>query len=53
MASYLGLVPLEDSSGKRRRLDHITEQGNSILRFLLMEAAQRAAFRNGAVSIST
>ena len=53
MASYLGLVPLEDSSGKRRRLGHITEQGNSILRFLLMEAAQRAAFRNGAVPNST
>jgi transposase len=37
---YLGLVPLEDSSGERRRLGHITKQGNSLLRFLLVEAAQ-------------
>ena len=37
---YLGLVPLEDSSGEKRRLGHITKQGNSLLRFLLVEAAQ-------------
>ena len=43
IASYLGLVPLEDSSGKRRRLGHITKQGSSILRFLLVEAAQVTA----------
>jgi transposase len=43
IGSYLGLVPLEDSSGHRRRLGHITKQGNSILRFLLVEAAQVAA----------
>jgi len=40
VASYLGLVPLEKSSGNRRRLGHITKQGSSILRFLLVEAAQ-------------
>jgi transposase len=40
VASYLGLVPLEDSSGSQRRLGHITKQGNSMLRFLLVEAAQ-------------
>ena len=40
VASYLGLVPLEDSSGNRRRLGHITKQGNSLVRFLLVEAAQ-------------
>jgi transposase len=39
-ASYLGLVPSEESSGQRRRLGHITKQGNSLLRFLLVEAAQ-------------
>ncbi len=39
----LGLVPLEDSSGERRRLGHITKQGNSLLRFLLVESAQVAA----------
>ena len=40
VASYLGLVPMEESSGNRRRLGHITKQGSSILRFLLVEAAQ-------------
>jgi transposase len=40
VASYLGLVPLEKSSGRRRRLGHITKQGSSMLRFLLVEAAQ-------------
>ena len=40
VASYLGLVPLEKSSGNRRRLGHITKQGNSMSRFLLVEAAQ-------------
>jgi transposase len=40
IAAYLGLVPLEKSSGNQRRLGHITKQGNSLLRFLLVEAAQ-------------
>ncbi len=40
IASYLGLVPLEKSSGNRRRLGHITKQGSSMVRFLLAEAAQ-------------
>src|SRR6202049_538161 len=40
IASYLGLVPSEDSSGDRRRLGHISKQGNALLRFLLVEAAQ-------------
>jgi transposase len=40
VTSYLGLVPLEESSGNRRRLGHITKQGSSMLRFLLVEAAQ-------------
>jgi transposase len=40
IASYLGLVPSEESSGDRRRLGHISKQGNSLLRFLLVEAAQ-------------
>ena len=40
IASYLGLVPLEDSSGNRRRLGRITKQGSSMMRFLLVEAAQ-------------
>ena len=40
IACYLGLVPEEESSGERRRLGPITKQGNSLLRFLLVEAAQ-------------
>jgi transposase len=40
IASYVGLVPSEESSGDRRRLGHISKQGNSRLRFLLVEAAQ-------------
>ena len=42
VASYLGLAPLEKSSGNRRRLGHITKQGSSLLRFLLVESAQVA-----------
>src|SRR6476469_6111475 len=40
IASYIGLVPAEESSGDRRRLGHISKQGNVLLRFLLVEAAQ-------------
>jgi len=40
VASYVGLVPTEASSGDRRRLGHISKQGNALLRFLLVEAAQ-------------
>jgi len=36
----VGLVPSEESSGDRRRLGHISKQGNSLLRYLLVEAAQ-------------
>jgi transposase len=40
IASYVGLVPSEESSGNRRCLGHISKQGNALLRFLLVEAAQ-------------
>jgi hypothetical protein len=40
IASYLGLAPEEDSSAERRRLGHISKQGNVLLRYLLVEAAQ-------------
>ena len=42
IGSYLGLIPEEDSSADRRRLGHITKQGNSLVRYLLTEAAQAA-----------
>jgi transposase len=34
---------LGDPSGGKQRLGHISKQGNSLLRFLLVEAAQAAA----------
>jgi transposase len=40
VASYLGLVPLEKSSGNRRATGPHTKQGSSLVRFLLVEAAQ-------------
>jgi transposase len=43
LVSYLGLNPLEDSSGGRQRLGAITKQGNSLLRWLLVEAGHTAA----------
>ena len=43
MGSYIGLIPQEASSGEHRRLGHISKQGSSLLRFLLVEAAQSAA----------
>ena len=42
VASYLGLIPAEASSGGRQRLGHITKQGNVLLRGLLVEAAHSA-----------
>jgi transposase len=43
VSSYLGLIPSEASSGGRRqRLGHISKQGNSFLRGVLVEAAQSA-----------
>ena len=38
-SAFLGLVPSEDSSGKRERRGAITKAGNSRLRLLLIEAA--------------
>ncbi len=40
ISSYLGLIPGEDCSGDPQRLGHISKQGNALLRFLLVEAAQ-------------
>ena len=42
VASYLGLVPAEESSGDKRRLGHVSKQGNSMVRWLLVEAAIHA-----------
>src|SRR5260370_983604 len=42
VASYLGLIPREYSSGGHQRLGSISKQGNTFLRMLLVEAAQIA-----------
>jgi transposase len=39
VASYLGLNPSEHSSGGKRRLGAISKQGNTMVRWLLIEAA--------------
>ena len=42
VASYLGLIPAEESSSDKRRLGHISKQGNTLVRWLLVEAASKA-----------
>jgi len=42
VGSYLGLIPAEESSGDKRRLGHISKQGSTLLRWLLVEAAIHA-----------
>ena len=42
IGTYVGLIPSEDSSGDKQRLGHISKQGSSLLRYLLVEAAQAA-----------
>ena len=40
VASYVGLIPREYSSGGKQRLGSISKQGNRFLRMLLVESAQ-------------
>ena len=42
VASYLGLIPREYSSGGHQRFGSISKQGNRLMRMLLVEAAQSA-----------
>lgn len=42
LVSYLGLNPSEESSGGRRRLGAISKQGNSMVRWLLIETVHQA-----------
>src|SRR5205807_8114195 len=42
IGTYVGMIPTEDSSAGKQRLGHISKQGNSLLRYLLVEAAQAA-----------
>jgi transposase len=50
VASYVGMIPSEYSSGARQRLDKLTKQGNPMLRFLWCEAAIHAVRRDAALS---
>ena len=55
VASYVGLIPSEHSSGGRQRLGSLSKQGNPLLRFLWCEAVgmQFARMRSCSVFIST
>lgn len=45
LASYVGMIPSEYSSGRRQRLGGLSKQGNPLLRFLWCEAGMHAARR--------
>jgi transposase len=47
VASYLGLVPSEDSSSERRRIGRITKCGDRRVRWLLVQAAHRVLRSTG------
>jgi len=42
VASYIGMIPCEHSSGKRQRLGKLTKEGNALLRYLWTEATMHA-----------
>ncbi len=46
LASYVGIIPSEYSSGGRQRLGGLSKQGNPLLRFLRCEAAAHAVRRD-------
>ena len=46
LASYVGIIPREHSSGGRQKLGGLTKQGNPLLRFLWCEAAVHAVRRD-------
>src|SRR5215813_3362012 len=46
LASYVGMIPREYSSGERQRFGAVTKQGSPLLRFLWGEAAAHAARRD-------
>src|SRR5262249_58115109 len=46
VTAYIGLDPVEHSSGDRKRIGSISKQGSRLVRFLLVEAAQTAARRD-------
>lgn len=46
VASDIGMIPCEHSSGKRQRLGKLSKEGNSLLRYLWTEATLHAAVKD-------
>jgi transposase len=46
VTAYVGLEPVEKSSGSSRRIGHISKAGSSLLRFCLLQAGQAALKRD-------
>jgi transposase len=46
LASYVGMIPSEDSSAGKQRLGRLTKEGNAMLRFLWCEAARHAVAKD-------
>ena len=43
VASYIGMIPSEHTSGRRQRLGAMSKEGNALVRYLWCEAAMHAA----------
>ena len=48
---YFGMTPKLDESGSTRRLGHISKQGPSVVRWLIVESAWRAIRKSPALSL--
>jgi transposase len=49
LGSYFGLVPMQDQSGNKNRLGHITREGSATVRHLLTEAVWQSVRRSPTV----
>lgn len=49
LGAYFGLVPMQDQSGKKNRLGHITREGSATVRHLLTEAVWQSVRRSPTV----
>ena len=47
--SYFGMTPKLDESGSTRRMGHISKQGPSVVRWLIVESAWRAISKSPAM----
>jgi len=46
VASYIGMIPSEHSSGRRQKFGALSKQGNALVRYLWCEAAMHAVRRD-------